>query len=127
LDDEGARILIDGLGLDFLHVSRELNILDKYDPAWPALGKLFAYKLQTAPFVHIDSDVFLWKPLPPEVTSAPVCAQNPEFFAIGYSDCYLLDEFEAVMKGDGTSWLPEEWKWYRHTLGNIQKGIKTSV
>lgn len=126
-DDEGASILIDGLGLDFLHVSRELNILDEHDPEWPSLGKLFVYRLQTAPFVHIDSDVFLWKPLPPEVASAPVFAQNPEFFSVGYSDCYLPDKFEAVVKGDGTSWLPEEWKWYKHTLGNIQKAVGCGI
>jgi hypothetical protein len=47
---------------------------------WWTLGKLHAYRSQTTPFVHLDSDVYLWSPLPRRLTSAPVFGQNPERF-----------------------------------------------
>ena len=31
-DDQGARMLVDGIGLEFNSVSSELNALDNYDP-----------------------------------------------------------------------------------------------
>jgi hypothetical protein len=76
-DDAGARMLVDGLGLQFTRVSTELNALAKHDPDWWNLGKIHAYHLQMEPFVHIDSDVFLWKRLPPRLEHADVFAQNP--------------------------------------------------
>lgn len=63
-DDAGAEILVGQLGLPFVHVSTALNALASCDPDWWALGKVYTYSLQTAPFVHIDADVFLWKLLP---------------------------------------------------------------
>ncbi len=122
-DDAGADILIDRLGLEFSHVSKELNALDAYDPKWFTLGKLFTYRAQTEPFVHLDMDVFLSKPLPLEFLSAPVFAQNPEYFYTGGSKCYLPGEFEKAVMNNGEGWLPEEWKWYRHYLDGIQKAI----
>jgi hypothetical protein len=77
-DDAGARLLIDHLGLNFSTYSTTLNKLDERDSSWWALGKLYAYCLQRDPFVHIDTDVFLWEPLPKELETAPLFAQNPE-------------------------------------------------
>jgi hypothetical protein len=122
-DDAGAYILVDRIGLEFSHVSNELNALDGYDPKWFTLGKLFAYKAQSESFVHLDMDVFLSKPLPAELLSAPTFAQNPEYFYNGGSKCYLPDEFERVVMNDGHGWLPEEWKWYRQHLHDIQKAV----
>ena len=45
-----------------------------YDPSWWALGKLFAYAAEEEPFIHFDSDVFLWLALPEAVTSCPLVA-----------------------------------------------------
>ena len=39
-DDEGARLLIDGLRLPFARVSTALNALRDEDPEWWALGKI---------------------------------------------------------------------------------------
>lgn len=110
-DDTGAQMLVDGVGLEFTSVSTELNALEAYDPDWWALGKLWAYRSQTQPFIHLDSDVFLWKPLPQPVISAPVFAQNPEPFIFGDRDAWYHPEiFDANVKGrDG--WLPPEWIW----------------
>ena len=79
-DDEGARLLIDQLGLEFDEVSTELNALDQHDADWWALGKVWTYRAQSEPFIHFDSDVFLWNALPDLLTSASVIAQNPDVF-----------------------------------------------
>ena len=111
-DEAGARMLIDGLGLEFTSVSTELDALEADDPDWWALGKLWAYRSQTQPFIHLDSDVFLWKPLPQPVISAPVFAQNPEPFIFGDRDAWYHPEiFDANVKRMN-GWLPPEWNWY---------------
>jgi hypothetical protein len=107
-DRAGKKLLVDTLGLQFDSVSTELECLRTADPAWWALGKLMAYSLQDRPFVHIDTDVFLWKPLPPEVESAPVLAQCPEYFH-RHSGRGGID-MTAVFSGHGLP-LPIEWEW----------------
>ena len=82
-DDQGARLLVDRLGLEFGEVSTDLNRLQTEDPDWWVLGKLWAYRQQTQPFVHIDADVFLWQPLPEQIVNAPVFTQSPEQFIFG--------------------------------------------
>ena len=71
------------------------------------------------PFVHIDSDAFLWKPLPYELTSAPVFAQNPELF--GPEATYFPERLECALSQGGSVWLPAEWVWYR-AAGVKQRG-----
>jgi len=111
-DDEGARTLVEGIGLDFDHVSTGLNALEDADPGWWALGKILTYALQKEPFVHIDSDVFLWKPLPEMMLLADVLAQNPEHFSHG-AFFYRPEVLETAIHGVPGGWLPEEWEWYR--------------
>lgn len=110
-DDAGARLLVDKVGLEFTTVSTGLSALADADPDWWVLGKLLAYRAQTAPFVHLDSDVFLWKRLPPHVEGATVFAQNPESFPLtGYS-WYRPGAYDTILRSyDG--WTPEEWRWY---------------
>ncbi|HEY9878636.1 MAG TPA: DUF6734 family protein [Leptolyngbyaceae cyanobacterium] len=113
-DDAGARMLVDGLGLEFDSVSTELNTLHDQDPDWWILGKLWAYRSQSYPFVHIDSDVFLWKALPEDLDTAPVFTQNPEYFLFGHHNAtcwwYRPEIFNARVKGT-EGWLPDEWYW----------------
>lgn len=113
-DDAGARLLVDDLGLAFDELHTSLNALSGCDPDWWALGKLHAYRAQEAPFVHLDNDVFLWKPLPERLRTAPLLAQNPEPFVVGES-YYRPELFEAALATDahGATWLPPEWRWYR--------------
>lgn len=111
-DDEGARILVDKLQLPFDHVSTALNSIDNQNSDWWTLGKLEAYRCQREPFVHIDADVFLWKPLSAEVEEADVFAQNPEPITPG-ATLYTPEEIERVIGPPGTGWLPKEWTWYR--------------
>lgn len=119
-DDAGARILLDGLGLEFDTVSLKLNELRGCDPSWWSAGKLVAIAEQDEPFVHIDADVFLWAPLPAELTAAPVFAQNPEPFTGGGS-YYRPEVFEIALAGRAGAWLPEEWGWHG-TFGAIPRG-----
>lgn len=119
-DSYGAQMLVDGLGLQFEQISVELDVLENQDPAWWALGKIYTYRSQTEPFVHIDSDVFLWKPLPDRMITAPLLAQNPEYFLT--DTCwYRPENFErAIYAVNG--WLPEEWFWY-HSQCLFPKGF----
>lgn len=113
-DSRGAHVLVDLLRLPFTHVSTALDGLAQADPGWWALGKLEAYRLQDRPFVHLDTDVFLWKRLPDAVEQAPVFAQNPEPIIPGMT-CYAPAEIERMVERDG--WLPCEWRWYRAAAG----------
>ena len=107
-DDDGARLLIDHLQLPFVEVSTELNKLAHHDPGFWTMGKLYTYRVQKEPFIHFDNDLFLFKPLPEELASAPVLAQNPEPECI-----YKPESLEASLSEAGSVWLPAEWVWYR--------------
>lgn len=119
-DDAGARLLVDGLGLDFGSVSLSLNGLRDCDPSWWSMGKLVAVGEQHEPFVHLDADVFLWQPLPAALVAAPVFTQNPEPFTQA-TDWYDPESFEAVLGDRPGSWLPAEWDWHRRP-GAVPRG-----
>ena len=109
-DDYGARMLVDGLQLEFDGVSTALDNLGNHDSKWWALGKIYTYSSQNEPFIHIDNDVFLWKPLPVNSQTA-IFAQNPEYFEVGAS-FYMPEQIESLVNNHG-GWLPREWIWYR--------------
>jgi hypothetical protein len=107
-DKAGEALLVHSLGLDFTHVSTELESLHGAAEGWWALGKLVAYGLQDQPFVHLDTDVFLWKPLPDTLANADVFAQCPED--------HSRDEWSTPRKIEETFAqyqlaLPVEWQW----------------
>jgi len=118
-DDFGAKLLAEELTLSFANVSTSLSCLDNYDPNWWAVGKVLTYAQQKDPFVHIDSDVYLWKGLPQSLTNGQVIAQNPEYFDIGYS-WYYPQKFEAMLHLGG--FVPEAAQWYYRT-GRNQKAF----
>jgi len=117
-DDAGAKLLVDKVGLKFEHVFTTLNELDNHDPNWWAFGKMYTYRLQSAPFVHIDSDVFLWRPLPARMESADLLFQNPEHVPLAHS-YYRPENFSfAIQSVKG--WIPEELDCYM-PVGGIRK------
>jgi hypothetical protein len=123
-DDEGARKLVDGLGLRFGKVSTALNQIREHDSSWWALGKIIAYRSQDVPFVHIDSDVILWSRLPKELETADVIAQNPEFFVVGDPHTwYIPERFEKLLLHENSGWLPKEWNWYRAVFSDMLSAI----
>jgi len=113
-DTPGRALLADALGLRFGSVSTALDDLAGADPALWALGKLVAYSVQDAPFVHLDTDVFLWRPLPAPVASAPVLAQHVDSFPVtdGCGPRVIEDGFARA----GLT-LPTEWRWFRSLDG----------
>jgi len=73
------------LKLPITEISDQLEAARRANPAFWAYGKLIAYTAQTQPFIHIDNDVFIWKPLPKRILEAELCFQSKEFFHIrGY-------------------------------------------
>ena len=116
-DDAGAALIVDQLGLRFDAVSTELNCLDDEDSLWWSLGKLYAYRAQTEPFVHIDNDCFLWNPLPERMLQADVLAQSPERFSWSGGTYYRPDVLEPLVESEG-GWLPDALAWYLSVRGN---------
>jgi hypothetical protein len=110
-DQPGKKLLVDQLGLRFSHVSTELERLNNADPGWWALGKLVAYSLQDRPFIHLDTDVFLWKALPRCLTESPVCAPYPEAFS-EHGPHYRPQDIEWAFAQEALK-LPPEWVWVR--------------
>lgn len=108
-DTPGKAMLVDELGLEFDHVSTDLDRLGDTDAGWWALGKLAAYSLQEGPFVHLDTDVFLWRALPAWLTSAPVFAQCPEHHPLENAWCGP-GHIEWLFERHGLN-LPVEWRW----------------
>jgi hypothetical protein len=115
-DDRGKALLVDVLRLPFGAVDTSLNALAGHDPCWWALGKLYAYASQSQPFIHIDSDVYLWRALPDEIIAAPIFAQNPECFQFSQG-WYRPDRWEAALKMV-RGWAPPEWTWYVRRRGS---------
>jgi len=111
-DNAGAALLVDRLGLDFDHVSTSLNQLNGHDPDWWMQGKLHTYAEQQEPFVHLDCDVYLFKPLPERLMTAAVLAQNPEEVS-PRAPWYDVEACELAIRAHGDGHIPPEWTWYR--------------
>jgi hypothetical protein len=77
-DDLGKYMLIDKLQLPYTSVAVSLNKLDAYDPGLWALGKIYAYSIQEEPFLHVDSDIFIWRKFDDRINNAGLAAQNRE-------------------------------------------------
>jgi hypothetical protein len=110
-DRAGKALLVDSLGLSFTHISTELESLRNVDPSWWALGKLMAYSMQQEPFVHLDTDVFLWKPLPSDMMNASLFAQSPEQHSTLVEWC-APRQIECAFAQYDLS-LPAEWEFTR--------------
>jgi hypothetical protein len=81
------------LKLPITSYSAKLNSIRNISRFFWAYGKLIAYTEQRKPFVHIDNDVFLWRPLPKEILNARLCFQSHEPFDIdGYKYYNQLKE-----------------------------------
>lgn len=101
-DEAGKRLLIDELQLPYTSVRVELDALNPYDASLWAIGKLWAYAVQTAPFLHVDSDVFIWGPFPEAVGQAPLLVQG-----IDSTDLTFYSLTLSVL-ADAGFWLPPE-------------------
>lgn len=118
-DRIGAQILVEELQLPFRHVSLVLDAIPRnVHPALWAYGKVVAYEEHAkrgdasagGGFMHIDSDVYLWRPLPERVTSAAVAAQHYEWAPQypPFHDIYTRPQqtMQALMKHLPGAWTP---------------------
>ncbi len=98
----GKKILIDEMGLPYNSVSTELETLKDFDEGLWALGKLYTYGNQTQPFLHVDSDFFIWQPFEKTLLNSDLIAQNAELF-------HEMDFYDVICKQvDNTfSYIPK--------------------
>jgi hypothetical protein len=99
-DDLGKDLLIDKLEIPYSRVHLELNVLQDYPAELWALGKVLTYSLQEKPFIHADTDVFIWDKLPDEFLNTDLFAQNLEFNFPKYNEVLeiVINEFKAISK-----------------------------
>lgn len=76
-DSEGWEI-IKKLDLPFTSVRTILDDIPEDKYGFWALGKIYAYKAQDKPFVHLDNDAILWDGLPDWAQKSDVFVQNTE-------------------------------------------------
>lgn len=88
-DSGGYDILINKLGLPYTSVKVVLDELNDYPPDLWALGKIYAYSIQSEPFIHVDGDVYIWGALGKEFHTSPLVAQNLEDGFLHYEDLYI--------------------------------------
>jgi len=91
-DDVSAKILIDVLRLPYTEVVCNLNQLDNYHFQLWALPKIYTYSQQSSSFLHVDGDVFIWKPFTDNLLKNGLIAQNLEVSTSYYENNMRLLE-----------------------------------
>ena len=76
-DEQGKHVLIDLLHLPYTEVNVVYDTTLCLPQHW-AYAKIKTYSIQTKPFLHVDGDIFLTKPISEDVINAPLIAQNRE-------------------------------------------------
>ncbi len=77
-DAVGETFFKNTLALPYTNIVPALDILNHYDKRLWALAKIYSYSLQEEPFIHIDSDVFIWRKFDNNFEQAELIAQNLE-------------------------------------------------
>lgn len=87
-------------------------------------GKLMTYTIQDAPFLHVDHDVFIRKPLPDRLLQGALVAQSPETWTLGDLGSrdlgYNTRSFAAAASN-----IPSQWR--RALLATKQRAINTGI
>ena len=83
-----ARLLIDTLQLPYSDVQVTHDKLTLPHPDLWALPKIYTCSLQEEPFLHIDGDVFLFKPFDDGLLEGALIAQNIEIETKDY--CQII-------------------------------------
>lgn len=95
-DDYGKNLLIDTFEIPYLSVNTSLNTISNYPPELWALGKILTYSLQNEPFIHADTDVFIWDKFPPEFSNVSLFAQNVEINFPKYQEVLELIQKQFI-------------------------------
>lgn len=75
-DDKGYDLFFKKLRLPYQDISLALNDLKNEDPGLWVVGRFIALQQQQQPFIHVDTDVYLWKKLPRLSHSNSVITQS---------------------------------------------------
>ena len=118
-DAKGYEVLIGLLKLPYDNVTIMLDEINDYPEDYWALGKLYSYKIQDEPFIHVDSDSYIWDRFPPDIETGNLIVQQLE---IGYeSNTAFYSNLE-----DQLTYIPESITNYRSTnieITQINAGI----
>jgi hypothetical protein len=97
-DDLGKELLVNKLEIPYSNVHLSLNELDKYPAELWALGKLLSYSLQDKPFLHADTDVFIWEKFHDDFINTDLFAQNIELNFPKYNEVLevIIQKFDAI-------------------------------
>ncbi|AUC13922.1 hypothetical protein BTO06_01580 [Tenacibaculum sp. SZ-18] len=100
-DTHGKKLLLDQLKLPYTKVHVTLEEINSYNPKLWALGKIVTYAQQDKPFLHADTDVYIWRKFDSELTSSELFTQNLEVNFPAYQDAFneILKRFD---------WIPTE-------------------
>lgn len=77
-DSQAAHILIDKIGLPYSEVVVAYDNFKCLPIHW-ALAKVKTYSMQERPFLHVDGDIYLSRPLPKRIEKSRLAAQNREY------------------------------------------------
>jgi hypothetical protein len=95
-DAKGKQLLIDILKLPYTDVRVELDCLNHYSNSLWTLPKIYTYKIQKEPFIHVDGDVFIWEKFSKDIESAQLCSQQ---LVIDHKPQYVaMEEIETHFK-----------------------------
>lgn len=86
-DQIAAEIAYDKLQLPYSSYNTVLDTIKKDAVLW-GQNKLYSYSIQTEPFLHLDTDAYLFKSVPENVLNAPLFAQNFEYDHENYCRIY---------------------------------------
>ena len=111
ITDIKGKELVEQYGLTFDYISTELeDVLQNVGKREWALGKIWACKIQDKPFIHIDNDIILFKPLPKDFLNKDAVFQNSE-------KTYTMQHYHGMMQYDKENYTDRP-KWY-----DVQKSL----
>lgn len=78
--DDFGKVLFEKLEIpyDTIHPSLQDDFMLNLNPKMWAYAKIFTYSIQEHPFIHVDGDVFLWRPFDSRLLECDVIAQCVE-------------------------------------------------
>lgn len=100
-DSNGNKTLNKILQVPYDNYEVTLDCLNSYNEQLWALPKLHTYSIQEKPFIHADTDVFIWKKFSNDLVKSPIFCQNIEENYPVYGE--TLDEILRIL-----DWIPAE-------------------
>ncbi|MBW4362002.1 DUF6734 family protein [Flavobacterium taihuense] len=100
-DSKGEFIINKTLGIPYSNFINCFDNLETTNEKLWAFPKLYTYSAQKKPFIHADTDVYIWEKFPEELINSPLFCQNIEENFPIYSEA--LEEILTLF-----DWIPSE-------------------